>query len=452
MSPKSHEPCGFVSRFDVRGLLRVSFLTDGRWIGVTIAAISLCGCGRQIQLPPSPPVQVTVAKPVEQEVVDYAEFTGNTAAVNTVSIRARVSGYLEKIEFKEGAHVKANDVLFEIDPRPYQAALDQAQANLEQSQAQLILADSEFQRAESLRKSAVMAAQDYDTKLATRDQAKATVLANQALLETAKLNLEFAEVRSPIDGRTSTYRYAVGNFILGGDTSSAGELTTVVSVDPIYVYFNVDERSLLALQEMIREGKMAYSENAKQPIEMKLANETGFIHNGFIDFVDNQVDPSTGTVRARGVFPNKDGFMRPGLYVQVRIPSSPKYKALLISDLAIGYDQGQQIVYVVGGDNVAMAKRVKLGDLAEGLRVVKEGVGANDQVVVDGIVYLRPGVAVMPEEANMVDFAGGIRRQAYVTPAGGSLGHSGSGAATPESRAPNSEPPKTRNQTGSGER
>jgi RND family efflux transporter MFP subunit len=452
MSPKSHEPCGFVSRFDVRGLLRVSFLTDGRWIGVTIAAISLCGCGRQIQLPPSPPVKVTVAKPVEQEVVDYAEFTGNTAAVNTVSIRARVSGYLEKIEFKEGAHVKANDVLFEIDPRPYQAALDQAQANLEQSQAQLILADSEFQRAESLRKSAVMAAQDYDTKLATRDQAKASVLANQALLETAKLNLEFAEVRSPIDGRTSTYRYAVGNFILGGDTSSAGELTTVVSVDPIYVYFNVDERSLLALQEMIREGKMAYSENAKQPIEMKLANETGFIHNGFIDFVDNQVDPSTGTVRARGVFPNKDGFMRPGLYVQVRIPSSPKYKALLISDLAIGYDQGQQIVYVVGGDNVAMAKRVKLGDLAEGLRVVKEGVGANDQVVVDGIVYLRPGVAVMPEEANMVDFAGGIRRQAYVTPAGGSLGHSGSGAATPESRGPNSEPPKTRNQTGSGER
>src|SRR4029077_20321511 len=364
--------CGFVSRFDVRGLLRVSFLTDVRWIGVTIAAIWLCGCGRQIQLPPPPPVKVTVAKPVEQEVVDYAEFTGNTAAVNTVSIRARVSGYLEKIEFKEGAHVKANDVLFEIDPRPYQAALDQAQANFEQSQAQLILADSEFQRAESLRKSAVMAAQDYDTKLATRDQAKATVLANQALLETAKLNLEFAEVRSPIDGRTSTYRYAVGNFILGGDTSSAGELTTVVSVDPIYVYFNVDERSLLALQEMIREGKMAYSENAKQPIEMKLANETGFIHNGFIDFVDNQVDPSTGTVRARGVFPNKDGFMRPGLYVQVRIPSSPKYKALLISDLAIGYDQGQQIVYVVGGDNVAMAKRVKLGDLAEGLRVVKE--------------------------------------------------------------------------------
>ena len=452
MSPDRHEPCEFVSRFGVRGLLRLSFLTGGRWIGVIIAAISFCGCGRQIQLPPSPPVKVTVAKPVEQEVVDYSEFTGNTAAVNTVSIRARVSGYLEKIEFKEGAHVKANDILFEIDPRPYQAALDQAQANLEQSQAQLKLADSEFQRAENLRKSGVIATQDYDTKLATRDQAKATVLANQALLETAKLNLEFAEVRSPIDGRTSTYRYAVGNLILGGDTSSSGELTSVVSVDPIYVYFNVDERSLLALQEMIREGKMAYSENAKQPVEMKLANETDFIHKGFIDFVDNQVDPSTGTVRARGAFPNKDGFIRPGLFVQVRIPSSPKYKAALISDLAIGYDQGQQIVYVVGGDNVAMAKPVKLGDLAEGLRVVKEGVGANDRVVVDGIIYVRPGVAVIPEEANMEDFAGGIRRQAYVAPVGGSLGHSGSGAATPESRAPNSEPPKTRDQTGTGER
>src|SRR6516225_7165222 len=250
MSPDRHEPCEFVSRFGVRGLLRVPFLTGGRWIGVTFAAISLCGCGRQIQLPPSPPVKVTVAKPVEQEVVDYAEFTGNTASVNTVSIRARVSGYLEKIEFKEGAHVKANDILFEIDPRPYQAALDQAQANLEQSQAQLKLADSEFQRAESLRKGAVIASQDYDAKLATRDQAKATLLANQALLETAKLNLEFAEVRSPIDGRTSTYRYAAGNLILAGDTSKSGELTSVVSIDPIYVYFDVDERSLLALQEM----------------------------------------------------------------------------------------------------------------------------------------------------------------------------------------------------------
>jgi RND family efflux transporter MFP subunit len=427
------------------------FFKGGQWLGVTIAAISLCGCGKQMQ-PAAPPIKVTVAKPVEQEVVDHEEFTGNTAAVNTVTIRARVSGYLEKIEFKEGAHVKANDILFEIDPRPYQAALDQAQATLEQSQAQLTLADSDFQRAESLRKGSVIATQDYDSKLAAMNQAKATVLANQALLATAKLNLEFAEVRSPIDGRTSTYRYAVGNLIMGGDTSSAGELTSVVSVDPIYVYFNVDERSLLAIQEMISEGKMAYSENAKQPVEMELANETDFIHKGFIDFVDNQVDPSTGTVRARGVFPNKDGFIRPGLFVQVRIPSSPKYKATLISDLAIGYDQGQQIVYVVGDDNVARAKPVKLGDLVEGLRVVKEGVGANDRVVVNGIVYVRPGVAVMPEEANMADFAGGIRRQAYIGPVGGSIEHNGSGAATPKSRAPNSEPPKTQDQAGNGER
>jgi RND family efflux transporter MFP subunit len=425
------------------------------WIGVAVAAaVSLCGCGKQTQTPAAPPpaVKVTVAKPVEKEIVDFAEFTGNTAAVNAVNIRARISGYLQKIGFKEGAHVKANDVLFVIDPRPYQAALDQAQANLEQAQAQLELAEGDFKRAEELRKGGVIAIQDYDTKLANRNQAKATVLANQSALEMAKLNLEFAEVRSPIDGRTSTYNYTIGNLIAGGDTSSSGVLTSVISVDPIYVYFNVDERTLLNFQEMIREGRMQYSDTKNQPIEMELANESSYIHKGFVDFVDNQVDPSTGTIRARGVFPNADGFIRPGLFAQVRIPSSPKYKASLISDLAIGYDQGQQIVYTVGADNVAREKPVKLGALVEGLRVVKEGVGAHDRIVVNGVVHIRPGVQVTPEEGNMAEFAGSIRREVSVNRVGGNIKQSDVGKTTQESGTPNPPLPTPQNQPGTGEK
>jgi RND family efflux transporter MFP subunit len=381
-------------------------------------------------MPAPPPVTVTIAKPVEREIVTYAEFTGNTAAVKSVDIRARVSGYLDKLGFAEGAIVKAGDMLFVIDPRPYQAALDLAQANVEQAQAQLQLAQSNFSRAEDLQKKGVISPQDYETQSANRAQASATLLANQASLETAKLNLEFTQVRSPIDGRTSIYNYTLGNLISGGDTTSSGILTSVVSLDPMYVYFNVEERGLLAYEEMIRNGKVPYTQEGKAPVEMQLANENGYPHKGFVDFVDNRVDPATGTIRVRGVFENKNGFLRPGLFANLRIPSSPKYQALLISDLAVGYDQGQPIVYVVGADDVAKADQVKLGALWEGLRVVESGLAAGDRVVVDGIVHLRPGTKVTPQEGKMNDFAGGLRRQVTVAPAS-------PGGASPE---PESQP------------
>ena len=367
-------------------------------------------------MPAFPPVAVTIAKPVEREIVNYAQFTGNTAAVKSVDIRARVSGYLDKLGFDEGAVVKAGDMLFVIDPRPYQAALDMAQANVEQAQAQLQLAESNLKRAEDLQKKGVISPQDFETQSANRNQASASLLANQAALETAKLNLEFTQVRSPIDGRTSTYKYTIGNLIAAGDTTSTGILTTVVSLDPMYVYFNVEERGLLAYEEMIRSGKVLYTQDGKALVEMQLANEDGYPHKGFIDFVDNRVDPSTGTIRVRGAFPNKEGVLRPGLFAQLRIASSPKYNAVLISDLAVGYDQGSPIVYVVGANDVATAKPVKLGALSEGLRVVESGVGPEDRVVVDGIVHLRPGVKVAPQEGNMADFAGVLRRQVSVAP------------------------------------
>jgi RND family efflux transporter MFP subunit len=380
------------------------------------ACLLFSGCHQKTETPPPAPVAVTVAVPVERDTVDYAEFTGNTAAVKSVDIRARVSGYLDQIGFVEGAIVKAGDMLFVIDPRPYQAALDQAQANVEQAQAQLDLAESNFKRSDDLKQRGVISPQDYQTQLSAKEQASATLLSNQAALETAKLNVEFTQVRSPIDGRTSTYSYTIGNLISGGDTTSSGVLTTVVSVDPTYVYYNVDERALLAYQEMIRSGKVPFSEDGKAPIEMQLANEKGYPHKGFIDFVDNKVDSSNGTIRVRGLFPNKDGLLLPGLFARIRIPAGPKYKAVLISDLAVAYDQGQPIVYVVGADDLATAKRVQLGALSDGLRVVVEGVSPADRIIVNGVVHLRPGVKVAPKDGKMTDFAGGLRQQVAVGP------------------------------------
>jgi RND family efflux transporter MFP subunit len=419
----------------------------GPWIVVVLAAAILpCGCGQKTHPPIPPAVTVTVAKPLEQEIVDYAEFTGNTAAIDRVEIRARVSGYLAKTGFEEGALVKAGDVLFEIDPRPYEAALNLAQANLEQARAQENLAKSDLDRAEQLREKGVIDPQTYQTQLAALNEARADTLARQANLETAKLNLEFASVHSPINGRTSIYNYTVGNLIAGGDANSSGVLTSVVAVDPIYVYFNVDERALLAYQDIIREGRMPYLQSGKVPIEMQLANETNYRHKGYIDFVDNQVDPSTGTVRFRGSFPNKDGFVLPGLFAQVRLPSSPRYKAVLISDLAVTYDQGRPVVYVIGADNTVRAKPVKLGALNEGLRVAEEGVKPTDQIVVNGLVHLRPGVKVKPEEGKMTDFAGSVRRQISVAPSGDKVKGSSPNESTLQRGSMNPPPARTPDQ------
>jgi RND family efflux transporter MFP subunit len=382
------------------------------WLLTIVTAVSLCGCRQETQgTPKLPPTNVTVAKPVEKEVENYQEYTGNTAAVSSVDIRARVSGYLTEVSFAEGAIVKAGDLLYVIDPRPYQAAVDQAQANVEQAKSQLALATGNYQRSEKLFQTNVIDAQSYQTQLENRNQANATLLGNQAALETAKLNLDFTQIRSPIDGQTSTYNYTIGNLITGGDTSSSGVLTTIVSIDPIYVYVSVDERGLLAYQEMVRTGKITLPEGGQTPIEMQLSNENDFPHKGVIDFVDNQVDPNTGTIRVRGVFANKDRVLRPGLFARVRIAASPKYKSLLISDLCVAYDQGQPIVYVVGSDNIANAKPVKLGAIFDGLREVKEGITAEEQIVANGVVRLRPGVPVIPKQGNMADFAGTIRRQ-----------------------------------------
>jgi RND family efflux transporter MFP subunit len=411
------------------------------WPLTMMIAVWLCGCRQQTQGTPTlPATNVTVAKAIEKEVVNYQEYTGNTAAVSSVDIRARVSGYLNKVSFSEGAIVKAGDLLFVIDPRPYQAAFDQAQANVEQAKAQLALATSNYQRSEKLFQTNVIDAQSYETQLENRDQANATLLGNQAALETAKLNLDFTQIHSPIDGQTSTYNYTIGNLITGGDTSSSGVLTTVVSIDPIYVYVNVDERGLLVYQEMVRTGKIVLPEGGQTPVEMQLANENDFPHKGVIDFVDNQVDPNTGTIRVRGVFANKDRTLRPGLFAQVRIAASPKYKSLLISDLCVAYDQGQPVVYAVGTDDIATEKPVQLGAIFDGLREVTTGITADDRIVVNGVVRLRPGAPVIAKEGNMTNFAGTVRRQiSMAMPASSPADNTNSPPADRASGSPSAE-------------
>jgi RND family efflux transporter MFP subunit len=402
--------------------LRIAFF--GGWLG------TLTACHQQTQTQAAvPAVHVTTAKPIEHEVVNYAEFTGNTAAVSSVDIRARVTGYLDKIGFSAGSIVKTGDLLFVIDQRPYQATLDQAQANVDSAKAQLELAQANFERSQRLMQGNVIDAQTFQTQLATRDQVAATLSANQAALETAKLNLGFTEIRSPIDGQTSVYNFSVGNLIIGGDNSSSGILTTVVSIDPIWVYFNADERSLLDFQQMVQPA-----DRRSTPVQMKLANESTFAHTGVIDFVDNQVDPATGTIRVRGVFPNKDRFLRPGLFAEVRVPISAPRKSLLISDLSVGYDQGQPIVYVIGKDNVANAVPVKLGVFWEGLREIESGIAPDDRIVVNGIVRLRSGIPVEASEGNMADFAGTNQTQVTTTADGRASGNGTPNASPTESK------------------
>src|SRR5260221_8467447 len=302
---------------------------------VAVVAV-LTGCNNQ---PPAahnfPPANVTVSKPVQKEVVDWNEFTGRTAAVKLVNVTARVSGYIVNIPFKEGDLVHKGDLLFQIDPRPYQDAYEQALGQLQQAQANHQLQDATFARQERLRETGVIAKEDYDTALSNKNQAAAQVVSAQAARNSAQLNLEFTHVTSPIDGRAGHQLGNIGNLLQGDST----RLSTIVSIDPIYAYFSVDELAALSYQRLVREGKLASSEDGKVPVYLQLQDETGFPHEGTIDFSDNAFDSSTGTLLILGSFPNPDGFLTPANFVRVRVASSPKYDALLRADRSVCSDQ-----------------------------------------------------------------------------------------------------------------
>ena len=363
---------------------------------VLAALLAAAGC-RQAPPEETPPPTVTVAPAVERQIQDFVVFTGRTAAVQSVDVRARVSGYLTEQKFKDGAEVKKGDVLFIIDPRPYQADFDRAQAEFNRAEADRQLAELEFNRAKELRAKNTISAQDFDTKAANMLAAQSSAAAARAARDTAKLNLEFTSIASPIDGQTSRASVTPGNLVT---PDMKDPLTTIVMMNPIYAYGDIDERQLLKylrLNEEIRKSGAGEPDGANA-IDMQLADEAGFPHAGEIDFADNRLNPDTGTITFRGIFPNPEKVLGPGLFVRLRLPGGLPYKALLVPQEAIGTDQGQKFVYVVTADNKVDYRRVTPGALQDdGMRAVAGPLTAGESVIVEGMMKARPGEAVKPE-------------------------------------------------------
>jgi RND family efflux transporter MFP subunit len=371
-------------------------------VAVLFATVPI-GCKRPDAVPaaPKPPI-VSVAHPVPRPVNEWDEFTGRLVSPETVEIRARVSGYIDKVHFKEGGDVKAGDLLFTIDRRPYQAVVDRARAELGAAKARAELAAGESKRGESLAASKAISTDTYQTRLKTAAEAAEAVNSAEAAVKAAELDLEFTEVRSPIAGRISNARVTAGNLVTGGSTAATTLLTTVVSLDPIYCYLQVDEASALKYRQLFREGRRVSALFDQIPAEMALGNETGYPHKGSIDFVDNQLDPATGTIRARAVFTNRDRLMSPGFFARVRIPGDGEYQAVLVRDSALGSDQGRSFLVTLDDKDVAAYRPVKTGPMVDGLRVIRSGLAAEDRVIVDGLMSVRPGTVVAPQLVPMV--------------------------------------------------
>ena len=374
-----------------------------RWtLAATVAAAALLvGCGPSgsaAQAPPPP--QVSVAAVVEKRVKDWDEFTGRFQAVETVEIRPRVSGYIDKIAFKEGSLVKQGDLLFVIDPRPYQADYDRAAADLKRYKTALELARIESTRVQRLRESGAVSQEELDERTSTVAQAEANVAGAQAALESAALNMGFTRVTSPVTGRVSRAEVTRGNLVTGGNNGGT-LLSSVVSMDPIYLYFDSDEQAYLRYMEMARSGERTSPREATSPVHIGLANEEGFPHSGTMDFVDNQLNPQTGTIRARAVFANKDGLFTPGLFARVQLVGSDDYNAILIDDRAVNTDQSQKYVFLLGADNKVEYRKIKLGRVIDGLRIVREGLKPGDVIVVNGAQRVHPGLTVAPQRVTM---------------------------------------------------
>jgi len=364
--------------------------------------LGLAGCSRApSEAPETGPTPVTVSYPVEREVTDYADFTARTAAVDSVGVRSHVWGYLDRVNFKEGAMVKKNDVLFEIDPRPYEALLNQAKAKVAQDEAQLKFDEAEYQRNLTLFGTGANSRSDLDKAAAARGVDLANIAADKAAVASRQLDLDYTKVRAPVAGRVSRYVVTVGNLIQSGDQNGGTLLTTVVSVDPMYAYFDVDEHTVEHVRQLIREGKAKSARNDEMPVSFGLANEKGFPHEGIINFVENQVNPKTGTLRLRGVFPNKDESLLPGYFGRVRVPIGLPHPALLVTDRALDTDQGQKIVYVVNEKNEIVTRPVQVGALHDGLREITDGVKAGERILVTGLQQVRPGMTVEPKVVDM---------------------------------------------------
>jgi RND family efflux transporter MFP subunit len=385
-----------MTRFNVRALTTLAVS------GALLAAlVSLSGCKSEAttaQQAPAP--QVSVASALERDVTEWDEFTGRLEAVESVEVRPRVTGYIESVNFTEGSTVKKGDLLFVIDPRPYRAELSKAEAELARAVARSELAVADEGRSTKLLDIKAVSREEYDSRINASREAKADVAAARAAVDAAKLNLEFPRITAPISGRVSKAVVTAGNLVTGG-SNAATLLTTVVSLDPMYVTFEGDEQVYLKYNELARRGERSSSRDEPNPVLMGLANEDGYPHHGAMVFVDNQVDPRTGTIRARASFENKDGFLTPGLFARVKLLGHNSYRAVLVDDRAIGTDQSQKFVYVIDAQNKVTYRPVQVGRLNDGLRIVQKGLQPGETVVVNGLQRVRPGVVVAPERVAM---------------------------------------------------
>jgi RND family efflux transporter MFP subunit len=375
---------------------------------ISIAAIiallpALAACGQsQSKTQPAapPPPQVTVAKPVARMIADQDEYVGRFVAVESVEMRARVSGYLEGIHFQDGQIVKTGDLLFTIDRRPFKAALAQAQASLAQARANLAFAEGDLARGQGLAVGSVITQQTLDQRMQARRVAQAAVAAQEAAVDQAGLDVEFTELRAPVSGRIGDRRVSIGNLVTGGTSGNTSLLATIESIDPIRFEFTVDEASYLRYAHLSNGGAEAANRGLTVPIGLKLIDESTFSHEGRIDFLDNAIDRSSSTIRARAVFANPRGEFTPGMFARVRMAAAPPKNSLLVPEAAIGAEQVRKFVLVVNAENVARPKYVTLGPVVDGLRVVS-GLAPEDNVVVNGLMRARPGVKVTPQRSEI---------------------------------------------------
>lgn len=404
------------------------------YCGFAVALMLALGCNRgsapKVELRPQ---EVTVSTPQQLEVTDTYYFEGYTAAVESVDVYSQVNGYLSKIYFQDGADVKQGDPLFLIDPRPYQASYDQAAAEVNRVQKQLDRLTKDLSRADQLLPKRTISQEEYDRVFAEHAAAVAELKSRQAALETANLNLHFAAIKAPIAGRISRRFVTEGNLV----TANTTLLTTIVSIKPIYVYFDVDEPTVLKVRQGIREGKVTSIRQVKAPVYVGLDIDQDYPYEGLLDFVDPSIDPKTGTLKVRGVFANEDDALSPGMHARIKMPIGKPYQALAIPDRAIATNQGRKIVYVVDANNQVRKRPVTLGPLQGELRVITAGIGPEDRVIINGLQRVRDGVTVDPKTAE--EMSSRAAAQSVAPP-----------AAPRQTEPPKDQPPAKNQQKGEG--
>ena len=375
-------------------------------IAALLLALPLAGCGEdktsKAAAAPPPPPQVTVSKPTKRVISEHDEYVGRFVAVDYVEVRSRVSGYLQTIDFTDGQIVKKGERLFTIDPRPFQAAVDQTKGAVAQAKANLAYAEADLRRGEGLVRGSTITQQTFDQRTQAKRVAEASVIAQEAAQRQSELDLQFTQLTSPVTGRIGDRRVSVGNLVTGGTSGGTTLLATIATVDPIRFEFTMDEASYLRYLRAAGGENVVISPNRgmRLPAKLKLIDEKDFTHEGRIDFVDNAIDTSSGTIRGRAEFPNPEGRLTPGMFGRIQIASSAPAEALLVPDAAVGTEQVRKFVYALNGDNVVNPKYVTLGPVVDGLRVVQSGLSPDDTIVTEGLMRVRPGAKVAPQQAT----------------------------------------------------